>query len=291
MTSDRLADPVTNAEILASMKLDMERRGLMKSSIDKRIICLKAFMRWMKDTSILDADRDQVQRFLDGRNIGSRTRFAWLAHFGAFYGYCVKEGFIEEDPTARIVRPKLRATLPRPAATDDIQRLLEAGDPKERCWVLLGALQGLRCKEIAGLRREDVLDVQSLLRVKGKGDKERFVPIHPEVRKALDDLPMPRVGWIFTRIRGGPYTANWLSAAFNRFLHENGVNSTAHQLRHWFGTQLYSSTHDLRLTQEMLGHSDPGTTAIYTAFDRKAASAAVKGLSFAAEEEPPEEAA
>lgn len=275
-------NPMTNDEILAAMRTDMERRGLMESSITKRDISVRAFMRWLGDeTSVLTATREQIDQFLDGRHIGPRTRFTWLANLHSFYVWAIADGHAVEDPTEKIVRPKLRRTLPRPAPTDELRHLIDVAPPKERCWVVLAAFQGLRCQEIAGLRREDVSETDGLLRVvHGKGGHERMLPLHPQARAALLALPMPRVGWVFTRARGGKYSANALSTYFNRFLHDNGVASTAHQLRHWFGTQLYQATADLRLTQEMLGHSDPGTTAVYTAFNRRAAAAAIRDLSF-----------
>lgn len=270
-------------DILRSVKRDMRRRGLLESSILKREISLRALHRWLGDeTPFLSASTEQIETFLDERHIGPRTRCNWLAHLGMVFDWALEEGLITEHPTAKIVRPRLRRTLPRPAPTEDLRRLLDVAGIKERCWVLLAAFQGLRCQEIAGLRREDVVEADALLRiVHGKGGHERMLPLHPEVLAALQGLPMPRVGWIFTRDRGGHYTPNAMSKFFNRFLHEQGVDSTAHQLRHWFGTQLYNSTHDLRLTQEMLGHADPATTAIYTAFNRHAAAAAIRDLSFA----------
>jgi integrase/recombinase XerC len=269
-------------EIVATVKRDMRRRGLLESSIAKRVIALRALHRWLgNETPLLDVTTEQIETFLDEREIGPRTRHNWLVHLGVVLEWAVGEGLIEMNPTAKIVRPKLRRTLPRPAPTEDLRRLLDVTDIKQRCWVLLAAYQGLRCQEIAGLRREDVIEADSLLRiVHGKGGHERMLPLHPDVLSALRSLPMPRVGWIFTRERGGRYTPNAMSKFFNRFLHEQGVDATAHQLRHWFGTQLYNSTNDLRLTQEMLGHSDPAITAIYTAFNHRAAAVAIRDLSF-----------
>lgn len=276
---------MTEDELLDAVRIDMKRRGLLGSSIEKRELHLKAFARWL-GRSPLKADRHDIENFLDqritreGAPIGARTRFNWLANLASFYRWALEEGLVEEDPTARIIRPKMRRTLPRPAASENLYRLLERAGIKERCWVMLAAYEGLRCMEIAGLRREDVVENDGLLRVLGKGNHERLLPLHPEVLAALKALPLPRSGFIFTRARGGRYSANALSAYFNEFLRNNDAGCTAHQLRHWFGTQLYNSTHDLRLTQEMLGHSDPSTTAIYTAFNHRAAAAAIRELSF-----------
>jgi site-specific recombinase XerD len=282
---------MTSEQMLAAVRLDMERRGLLESSIIKREICLKALGRWLQ-CSPLEASREDLERFLDqrktrqGAHIGPRTRFTWLANLAAFYRWALAEELIEEDPTAKIIRPKLRRSLPRPADTEQLRRLIERAGAKERCWVLLASYQGLRCKEIAGLRREDVVEHKGLIRVLGKGDNERLLPLHPDVLAALVALPLPRSGPVFTRARGGRYSANAMSAYFNEFLRNNDAGATAHQLRHWFGTTFYANTQDLRLTQEMMGHADPATTAIYTKFSNRAAAVAIKELSFAAPSEP-----
>ena len=269
----------------------------MPSSIRQRDDRLAIFGRWLDNRSLLDATRQDIEEFLDDRNIGARTRYAWLSHLHGFYAWAIREEVGTEDPTARIIRPKMRRALPRPANTDELRLALANAEPREACWLLLAAYMGLRCQEIAGLRREDVLEVEGLLRVtKAKGGKERLVPLHPDALKALRELPMPRVGWLFSRPRGGPYSACQMSQNFNAFLRRSGVEATAHQLRHWFGTNLYAQSHDIRMTQEMLGHANPATTAIYTAFDKRAAAVAVRNMSFepVSEDEisdPPDEAA
>jgi site-specific recombinase XerD len=83
-----------------------------------------------------------------------------------------------------------------------------------------------------------------------------------------------------------PYSPVDVSHHFNRFLRSAGVTGSAHTLRHWFGTNLYAQSHDIRLTQEMLGHASVITTAIYTAFDQRAAGEAVSAISFASDGGP-----
>ena len=82
------------------------------------------------------------------------------------------------------------------------------------------------------------------------------------------------------RRRRGRYTPQAMSYYFNKFLREHEVPTRAHQFRHWFATNLYGTSNDLRLTQELMGHSNPATTAIYTAFNRNGAAAAIAELSF-----------
>ena len=270
-----------NTELIEAHHVDQVRRGLMPSSIRQRNDRIAIFAKWLAGTNLLEATRQDVERFLDERDIGARTRYAWLSHLHGFYAWAIRDEITADDPTARIIRPKMRRALPRPAATDELRHALTVASPVERCWVLLAAYMGLRCQEIAGMRREDVLEGEGLLRVtKAKGGKERLLPLHPQVLEALKALPMPRTGWIFDRPRGGAYNPMQMSQNFNAFLRRADVEATAHQLRHWFGTNLYAQSHDIRMTQEMLGHANPATTAIYTAFDKTAAAKAVKAMSF-----------
>jgi integrase len=119
---------------------------------------------------------------------------------------------------------------------------------------------------MAGLDREDVLEGEGLLRItQGKGGTERVIPLHPDVLAALVALPMPESGVIFRRPWcRDRWPAHNVSHTINTYLHSLGIDSTAHALRHWFGTTIYQLTKDIRLTQELMGHSGPNTTAIYT---------------------------
>ena len=118
-----------------------------------------------------------------------------------------------------------------------------------------------------------------LLRVRhGKGDKERIIPLHPDILEALRVLPMPKTGRIFTRPMGGHYQGSHMSHTIRAYLKDVGINATAHQLRHWFATNVYAAGHDIRVTQDLLGHSNPSTTGAYIAFSHVDAMAAVKSL-------------
>ncbi len=105
------------------------------------------------------------------------------------------------------------------------------------------------------------------------------MPLHPVVLEALRCLPMPRTGAIFVRPRGGRFTGNRLSVVISAYLSEHGIDATAHQCRHWFATETYAACHDIRIVQELLGHSDPSTTAGYVAYSHVDATAAVASLS------------
>lgn len=281
--------PSEAAELLRLHRLAQERRGLLPNSVDHREIKLRCFARWLEPRGLFDATRQDVELFLDGRRtrdghkITSRTRRSWLAQLRGFYRWAVDEDLTATDPTARIIPPKTRRVLPRPIDSDDLLLAVRAAQPELKAMLSLAAFAGLRCAEIAGLERDDVIEAKGLLRIRhGKGDKERTIPIHADVMEALRCLSMPKTGAIFRRVRGGPYTANWMSVCINRYLKEMGINATAHMCRHWFATEVYGACHDIRVTQELLGHSDPSTTAGYIAYSHVDAAAAVGSLKIGA---------
>jgi integrase len=165
-------------------------------------------------------------------------------------------------------------------------RALDHASRRVRPWLVLAAWAGLRACEISGLRRENVLDsavppVLLVARDATKGSRERLLPLSPFLLAELQLAGMPSSGYVFRRHDGhpGPNRPWRISQLCNQCLHECGVQATLHQLRHRYGTQLYqSSGHDLRLTQDMLGHASPATTSVYAAWDRAGATAAVDAL-------------
>jgi integrase len=281
--------PTEATELLRAHLLHQERRGNLPRSIEKRQGSLKSFARWMAPRGMFEATRNDIELFLDGRRtrkgrkINPRTRYYWIAHLHAFYKWAVLEELITVDPTVAVVRPIMRGVLPRPIEDDDLIMAIRAARPQMRAMLSLAAFAGLRCQEIAGLDRDDIIEAKGLIRVRfGKGAKERIVPLHPDVMEALRCLPLPRSGALFVRPRGGRHLPYTVSIAIGDYLHDLEINATAHQLRHWFGTEIYAATHDIRVTQELLGHSSPVVTAGYIAYSSVDAAAAVGSLKLGA---------
>lgn len=260
---------------------DQKRRGLLPSTIQRRCSQARSWQRWCDDQGLTFATalEEDVEQFIDAKRVGAKTRYTWISSLGCFYRWAIRAGHLDHDPTAEIIRPKLRRTMPRPIPDDDLALALALAPAQMRCWLILAAYAGLRCAEIAGLCRDDVLHDQGVLRVVGKGQKERLVPMSKVVRATLDDWPSPRQNRpIFQRPAGGAWPPALLSRKGSEYLHSIGVDATMHQLRHWFATRTYRASKDLRVVQELLGHSTPSVTAIYTAFDQDDARAAVEAL-------------
>ena len=142
-------------------------------------------------------------------------------------------------------------------------RAIGAAGPTMRAWLSLMCFAGLRCCEVAALERASI--GQGALRVVGKGDHERVVPIHPSVASALAAAPLARTGPVFRNSEGRPFTAREVSRRVGAYLDGLGIDATAHQARHFFGTEAYQASKNLRAVQELMGHQDPATTAGYAA--------------------------
>lgn len=268
---------------MLAFDVEQRRRGLRPSSISARHYVVTRFLRWIAPRSADEATQDDVQAYLDSRRLAPRSRYTNISHLHAFYVWGMNAELLAHDPTARIVRPRLRQGLPRPIADADLMMAFEAADARMRSWLCLAAYEGLRCQEIAGIERQDVLDTQSpplLIVSHGKGGQQRVLPLNAETELALRSYGMPRAGRLYLLDNGRPITPTRVSQLINRFLHGLGIDSTAHTLRHWFGTRVYADTgHDLLATQQFLGHASPVTTSVYARFSFGEAAHAVRGLS------------
>jgi integrase len=216
--------------------------------------------------SPLDTTVEELRAFLN-RGLAATTRATELAHLRSFYKWAVIQGLVERDPAIHLERPKLPVPHPRPIATSDLVAALAVAVEPIRTMLLLAAYAGLRCCEIAPLSAEHVLLRDSppvLIVVESKGGGAGSVPISPLLADELWSI-VPRSGWLFPRADGhGPLSANRVCQLIGRYLHGLGIGATAHQLRHWFATETYRATRDLRVTQKLMRHAKSSTTDRYT---------------------------
>ncbi len=218
--------------------------------------------------------------------VGDDAVVAYVSHIRSFYDWCVAEGLRAENPAAGLPVPRLGRRIPRPIAEDDLMDALAAAPRRIRLMIVLAAWCGLRAKEIAYLKRENVMDtamppVLIVAQDATKGRRERVIPLSAFVLEEIRLARLPVSGFVFRRMDGrvGPNEPWRVSQLCNKHLHRHGITDTLHSLRHRYGTQVYrASGHDLRLTQDLLGHASPSTTAGYAAFDRAGAQVAVDAL-------------
>ena len=234
---------------------------------------------------LLEASREDLAAWRADLAVGPGTAAAYVSHAIQFYGWAAREGLVDENRAAGLPVPKLGRRLPRPIGEADLFAAVAGAPPRVRPWLVLAAWCGLRAKEIALLRRENVRETSQppvllIAHDATKGTRERIVPLSAFAREALLEHGLPRAGWVFRRYDGlpGPNRPWRVSQAANNYLRSCGIAETLHQLRHRFGTQAYAGSLDLRLVQELLGHRRPETTAGYAAWNQAAAAAVVENL-------------
>lgn len=259
-------------------------RGLRPATIATRAGRLRHLMRALRVSGLLDVTAEQLGAWESALRLTPGARAAYVCHVREFYRWALAESLIDVDPTLRLVVPKIPRRLPRPIPEDDLRLAVAAAERRIRPWLVLAGWAGLRAGEIALLLRQDVREANDppvLLVTDGKGGKQRVVPMSPFVRRTLFAYGMPkRAGYVFGRYDGqsGPNAPWMVSHLCNAHLHGLGVDDTLHALRHRFGTRLYAECRDLRLTQELMGHSSPATTAGYVAYSPGLAADAVARL-------------
>jgi len=232
--------------------------------------------------SIEDATAADLLAWRTALTVSPKSVGPYVDHVRGYYAWLVKTGYRADNPAAGLPVPRGHRGLPRPIREDDLWRALDAASRRVRPWLALAAGAGLRAREIAYLRRENVDDTaaQPFILVDGKGGKERVVPVSTFVLAELKAYGLPARGLVFRRHDGlpGPNKPWLISKLANDCLHRSGTNATLHQLRHRCLSLLYQQTLDLRLVQELAGHSSPATTAIYTLVSPARAAEAVEAL-------------
>lgn len=279
------------------------------------IVAFKTYLRLEKSLSAnsieaYEHDISKLVQFLEYNNIGLaasqlktehlRNFLKWVNELGmtatsqarilsglrAFYKYLLMENVVNADPTELLDSPKIGRKLPDTLSKEDIEKLLESIDRStpegERNRAMLETLYscGLRVSELVNLKISDVFAKEKYVRVVGKGDKERLVPIgrmalkhidlykdgvrtHIEIVKGEEDI-------LFLNRRGKRLTRVMIFTIIKNLVQKCGIkkNVSPHTFRHSFATHLVEGGADLRAVQEMLGHESITTTEIYTHLDR-----------------------
>jgi len=261
-------------------------RGLSPNTLAAYRADLTALERWLDDQDIElpAAKRGDLLAFMAYRvQAGARPRSTarQLSSFRRFFRYLVRDGQLREDPTAQIAMPKVGRSLPRSLTEEEVEALLAApavGDPlghRDRTMLEVLYATGLRVSELVNLRLAQVNLNQGVLRIVGKGDRERLIPLGEEAMQWLQQfLQGPRVeillerqtDYLFPTRRGDRMTRQAFWHIIKRYAKKAGVNKelSPHTLRHAFATHLLNHGADLRVVQMLLGHSDLSTTQIYT---------------------------
>ena len=233
---------------------------------------------------LLHATRADVRAYLGHRrqeHTRAATAARLLSTLRRFYRYLLRENRIDVDPTALIDSPKLARALPRSLSEAQVERLLAAPDTatplgmRDRAMLETLYATGLRVSELVGLTLGQIGMVQGVIRVIGKGNKERLVPLGEEaigwLGRYLGEtrarlLRQGSTDAVFVTARAGSLTRQAFWHNIKRYARRAGVDVSLspHTLRHAFATHLLNHGADLRAVQMLLGHADLSTTQIYT---------------------------
>ena len=261
--------------LIADWRLAQARKSPRTLTDRERTVRLFAYRRAVDPVT---ASWREVAAFLADPAFSDSTAVTYHAALRSWFRFLVETGAREDDPLGRVTRPRAKRGVPHPVSTAELGAVLRRVNRRRtRAMVLLAAYEGLRVAEIARVRGEHFRGGQ--LYVIGKGGHEAALPIHP----AIGDLAatFPRIGLWFPSYAewSAPITSKNVSRVVSEVMHRAGVRSSAHSLRHWYGTQVLTAAGgNLRTAQTLLRHASPATTAIYTALTDDQLRAAVDAL-------------
>ena len=234
--------------------------------------------------SVLDVKLPDLQHFsasIHDVGVGARTQARILSGIRSFYRFLVLDGYLKDDPTELLENPQVSQHLPEYLTTEEVDQLENAIDLSkwegQRNKAIIEVLFscGLRVSELVNLKLSNLFEEEKFVRILGKGNKERLVPIS---QKALDELHAwygdrnkmnikpGEEDYVFLNRRGAHLTRTMILIMIKQYAIMAGITKTIspHTLRHSFATALLKGGADLRVIQAMLGHEDIGTTEVYT---------------------------
>ncbi|MDX1364624.1 MAG: site-specific tyrosine recombinase XerD [Arenibacter latericius] len=267
-------------------------RGLSQNSINSYVLDMEKLVQFLESKNIADTpiniSKVTVQRFIYelAQQVNPRSQARTISGLKSFFNYLIFEDYRQDNPIELIESPKIGRKLPDTLSVDEINQLIEAIDlskPEgERNRAILETLYGcgLRVSELLELRLSDLYFEEDFIKVTGKGDKQRFVPIsdinkkyiniyrneirvHMPIQKGNEDI-------LFLNRRGRKLTRAMIFTIVKQLAEIIGLKKiiSPHTFRHSFATHLLNNGADLRAIQQMLGHESITTTEVYTHIDR-----------------------
>jgi integrase/recombinase XerD len=271
---DRFGDALWLEDGLARLTLAAYRRDLA---------LLSAWLHAQGSNGLIDVRESDLRAYATARHAATRSTTAnrRLTVFRRFYRWALREGLRSDDPTLRLLPARQPLRVPKTLSEPQVEALLAAPDDatplglRDRAMLELIYASGLRVSELVGLRTVQVGLAEGVLRVTGKGSKERLVPFGAEAAAWIghylrEGRPAILRGQasdaLFVTARGGPMTRQMFWILVRRHAGAAGIDAplSPHTLRHAFATHLLNHGADLRAVQMLLGHADISTTTIYT---------------------------
>lgn len=261
-------------------------RGLSANTLAAYRADLLSLQRWLakRGRTLRSVDRGDLLAFIASKVEGGarpRSTARQLSSFRCFFRQQLRDGAIKEDPTLDISMPRTGRALPKSLTEEEVERLLAAPELsgplgiRDRAMLEVLYATGLRVSELVGLKHSQVNLNQGVVRISGKGNRERLVPLGAESMRWIKEfMEGPRAeilgsqatDYLFPTRRGDRMTRQSFWHIIKRYARLARVDKplSPHTLRHAFATHLLNHGADLRVVQMLLGHSDLSTTQIYT---------------------------
>ncbi len=269
-------------------------RNLAKNTIESYSIDINRYVNFLKEQKVSKPENIKISLLYDFIDILNEIPLAAASisrNFSSirmFHEFMMNEGYVKKDITENIISPKIPKRLPKVLSINEIEKILNVIDItkilgiRDRAMLELLYACGLRISELLKLRLSSIFFDEEIIRVFGKGNKERIIPFGNEARKWLKkyinyirpELKKKNIlkaeDFIFLNARGGPLSRMGVWKIIQQHVKSAGIYKkvSPHTFRHSFATHLLEGGADLRAVQEMLGHSDISTTQIYTHLDR-----------------------
>ncbi|PIW69455.1 MAG: site-specific tyrosine recombinase XerD [Ignavibacteriales bacterium CG12_big_fil_rev_8_21_14_0_65_30_8] len=277
-------------EYLSVLKLE---KNLSENTIQSYRNDITCFLNFLEEDNITDPDeikQNNIVAFfksLKDTGLTSRSASRYHSAIKGFFKYLFVSKYIKESPIEKVSPPKLSKNLPSVLSVNEIEMILSKPDVNDKLGLrdkatleLLYAC-GIRVSELINLKISSLFFSEEVIRVFGKGSKERIVPIGSSAVKWINEYlsksrpllekKMKSENYLFLNTRGTKLSRMSIWKIVDKYVKEAGIKSDVHPhtFRHSFATHLLEGGADLRAVQEMLGHSDISTTQIYTHIDRE----------------------
>jgi tyrosine recombinase XerC len=261
--------------------LEIERNASKYTLINYKVD-LKSLMEFLREEPIEKVDYVVLRRYLahvKELNLSKVSIARKIASIRSFFKFLFREGIIKSNPTSSLSTPKRDKHLPKFLDEKEIVLLLESPGKDDEAGLRDGAIletlysTGIRVSELVGLNVETVDQIGGVIKVYGKGKKERIVPIGDRALQSIRDYIKKRrasktkdPGALFFNKNGGRLTDRSIRRIINKYILKTSIQQkiSPHTLRHSFATHLLDHGADLRSVQELLGHANLSTTQIYT---------------------------
>ena len=255
-------------------------KGYSKNTISSYRIDLERFNEYFKNKGINEIDNSDLKKYIKSLDLNEKSISRTISSLKSFYKFLIIEKIVKNNPTDGLYMPKVKKSLPNIMSVEDVTKLLDIKlddhfSYRNKAMLELMYATGLRVSELVELKLNDIDFSDDIIRIMGKGSKERIIPIGDIALEYLEEyinnhrslmLKGNVCDYVFLNNHGKKMTRQGFFKIIKKIAKDVGINNeiSPHTLRHSFASHLLKYGADLRTIQELLGHSDISTTQVYT---------------------------